>query len=214
MPTDLDERRTAGAYSLRGEDQRRKRFGWLPWLLLALGIAGLLALLVARNAGDDGDDAGVELSDDEGDTSAGSDAGSATTAAGNATTDTGTDTDTDGQLTVGNQSILPVPAGGLAALAGQPVDGRTVTVEAVVADEAFWVGSSVTDRVLVVLTPEARGTDGESPFQVEAGQRVNLAGTVTALDGAPADFGVDAAEGADQLQTQGAYVLATSVELG
>jgi hypothetical protein len=210
MPTDLDERRAAGAYSLTGDDQRRKRFGWLPWLLLALGVAGLLALLVARNAGDDGDETGVELSDDDAGATSGGTGASETEAGGSGMPNA----DAAGQLTAGQQALLPLPAGGLAALAGQPAEGRSVTVESVIADEAFWVGSSATDRVLVVLTPEARGTDGESPFQVEAGQLVNLTGTVTALDRDPADFGLDAAEGADQLSTQGAYVLATSVELG
>lgn len=230
MPTDTQDRSATGAYSLKGgDDHRRRRFGWLPWLLLALGIAGLLALLVARNAGDAGDEDGVELSDDPSaagadpagpDADAGSDAGTAGSgAASDTTTGAGgsagaAGTDTGGQLNAGEQSLLPVPAGGLAALAGQPAEGTSVTVESVVADEAFWVGTSATDRVLVVLSLEARGTDAESPFQVEAGQRVNLTGTVTALDGDPADFGIDAAEGADQLSTQGAYVLATSVELG
>ena len=75
------------------------------------------------------------------------------------------------------------------------------------------VGTGPGERLLVVLTSEARGTEGESPFQVEAGQAIELEATVTALDGDPADFGLDADEGADELTTQGVYLLATSVAL-
>lgn len=52
-------------------------------------------------------------------------------------------------------------------------------VESVVADEGFWVGDGPGMRVFVRLTPEARNSSGESPFQVEAGQTIELEGTVT-----------------------------------
>lgn len=116
-------------------------------------------------------------------------------------------------LSAGNQAILPVPAAGLAALSGQAVTGTSVPVESVVADEGFWVGSSATERVFVFLTPEARSSQGESPFQVEAGQRITLEGTLIPLPGDPASLGVDATEGADQLAQQGQLVQAARVSL-
>lgn len=116
-------------------------------------------------------------------------------------------------LVAGDQPILPLPTSGLAALAGQAVTGTAVTVESVVADEGFWVGTSPTDRVFVVLTPAARTSQDESPFQVEAGQSINLQGTLIPLAGGPETLGVDPDEGADQLVQQGHLVEATSITL-
>lgn len=82
----------------------------------------------------------------------------------------------------------------------------------VVADEAFWVGEPGR-RVLAFLTPQARTKAGESPFQVQAGQRVQLTGTVRPLPNDLTPFGVDKAEGADELRRQGHYVEATTVAL-
>ena len=79
--------------------------------------------------------------------------------------------------------------------------------------EGFWVGTSPTDRVFVFLTPGARSTEGESPFQVEAGQSISLEGTLVPLPGAPETPGVEAAEGADQLLQQGHIVEATVIAL-
>ena len=106
------------------------------------------------------------------------------------------------------------PAGGsLTDRAGQAVTG-TATVESVVSDEGFWVGSSAKERVFVFLTPEARQSQGESGFQVTAGQTIQLDGAMTALQESPeVTEGVEAAEGADQLTSQGAYVRADSVNL-
>ena len=117
-----------------------------------------------------------------------------------------------GTLRAGQSTLLPVPAGGLAALAGQTVTGQGVLVESVVGDEAFWVGSSATDRVLVHLSEQARTAAGESPFQVAAGQRVDLEGVLQPL-AAASEFGVDEAEGAAQLQSIGHYIEATRIAL-
>ena len=82
------------------------------------------------------------------------------------------------------------------------------------ADEGFWVGSSEQERVFVFVTPEARQSQGESSFQVTAGQTVQLEGAVTALQETPeVAEGVTADEGADQLALQGAYVRAERVDL-
>ena len=48
---------------------------------------------------------------------------------------------------------------------------------------------------------------------MQAGQLINLEGTLVALPGTPADLGVDANEGADQLSQQGHMIEATSVVL-
>lgn len=118
-------------------------------------------------------------------------------------------------LTAAGQAILPLPAAGLAPLATSPVAGTAVPVESVVSDEGFWVGTNTTDRLFVVLTPEARGSGGESPFQVEGGQSIALQGTLVALpDGGPAILGVESSEGADQLANQGYVIEATQVALG
>jgi hypothetical protein len=57
--------------------------------------------------------------------------------------------------------------------------------------------------VFVFLTPEARNSEGESPFQVKAGQQVNLTGGVDKLPSDLTPLGVDKSEGADQLRRQG-----------
>jgi hypothetical protein len=116
-------------------------------------------------------------------------------------------------LTAGGQSLLPLPPAGLGALSGQAATGTAVNVESVVADEGFWVGSDATNRVFVRLTPEARSTEGESPFQVQAGQLINVEGTLIPLPDAPGTLGVDPAEGADQLLQQGHLIEATRIEL-
>ena len=104
-------------------------------------------------------------------------------------------------------------AGRLSALAGQPVEARGVAVQSVVADEGFWVGSDQARRVFVFLTLQARSRPGESPFQVRAGQSVDLTGTLKAVPKDLTPFGVDEAEGAAQLRGQGHYVEATLVRL-
>jgi hypothetical protein len=77
-------------------------------------------------------------------------------------------------LTANGEDLLAAAAGGnLAGRAGQAVTG-TAKVESVVSDEGFWVGSSAKGRVFVFLTPEARQSQGESGFQVKAGQTVKL----------------------------------------
>ncbi|MDQ3979753.1 MAG: hypothetical protein M3314_09395 [Actinomycetota bacterium] len=123
-------------------------------------------------------------------------------------------TATGSVLTADTRSLLPVPPRDeLASLTGREVVGRAAPVESVVADEGFWVGTSASDRIFVFLTPAARGTPGESPFTVRAGQRVELRGTLRALSGEPSSLGVDEPEGASVLRSQGHYVEATSVRL-
>lgn len=116
-----------------------------------------------------------------------------------------------GTVVAAGAALLPLPADGLAASVDQRATGTGtgVNVESVVSDEGFWIGSGPGDRLFVQLQIE-----GESPFQVEAGQVVDLEGTVV---GVPADpegaLGVDAAEGRDELVQLGHLVLVDRLAL-
>ena len=77
-----------------------------------------------------------------------------------------------------------------------------VPVQSVPADEGFWVGTSETDRIWVQLIGI-----GESSYTIAAGNTVDFAGEVVASPaGFPAEVGVDATEGAEQLIAQGAHI--------
>ncbi len=94
-------------------------------------------------------------------------------------------------------------AGALAGVTGQPATGTGAQVLSVPADEGFWVGTSDTQRVWVQLTGDA----GESPYQVQEGDRVDFEGTVVAHDaGFATEVGVGDADGAAQLAEQGQHV--------
>jgi len=116
-------------------------------------------------------------------------------------------------LTANGQDVLAVagdPAA-LAALASGAVSGRA-PVESVVSDEGFWVGTSPETRVFVFITEAARGTQGESPFQVAPGQIVELSGTLEpAASIIPQDL--DEADGRSQLEAQGMAIAAQTLQL-
>lgn len=119
-----------------------------------------------------------------------------------------------GTLNAGGRSLLPLSAAGpLGNLGGQAVTGKGAAVESVVADEGFWVGPNANDRVFVSLLPQARGSGGESPFQVRTGPRAGLAGTPRPVPANVGGLGVDEAEGAAQVRYQGQYIEAFSVHL-
>ena len=192
-----------GSRSLTG--RRKYGLGWLIWAALALlALLALLMFLVIRNLADDGDQAGVDARNDPA-------AATATTAAPAAPAAPAGGQ--QAQLSAGGGDLFQLAAGGgLASLAGQQAQGRGVTVESVVADEGFWVGQPGR-RVFVFLTPQARTRAGESPFQVQPGQRINLTGTVRPVPADVTPFGVDRNEGADELRRQGHFVEATTVQL-
>ena len=212
----------------------KKPLGWLPWALL-LGLLALLALVfLIINADDDdgpegpaGDSLG-QVSSGDGSSIKGSDGASGEPSAATDQSPAPTDTQpsqpsaaggapggagADAQLKVGQQDLLALSGGSLADQVGQPVTGST-KVESVVSDEGFWAGNSPAERTFVYLTPEARKANGESKFQVKAGQTVNVTGTMETPQSAPkAVAGVTANEGLDQLTKQGALVSAATVEL-
>ena len=126
------------------------------------------------------------------------------------------DDDDDGarnDLSAAGRPLLPLPAGGLGAVAGQTAEGREMRVESVVADEGFWVGDASSSRVFVFLSDQAKASEGESPFQVEAGQSIDFTGVVKPLPADVADLGVEADEGADQLRQQGHFLELSRVAL-
>src|SRR5688572_21637970 len=196
--------REPGARSAGYGDPDRRGGPW-KWLvpLLGLLLLALLLLLLLRGCsmGDDNQNATTtptattaqpDTTGQGGDNQGASGSGGSTAAAG--------------QLTSGGQ---PVPLlGSLAQYAGKPVQGRSVQVESVVGNEAFWVGESKANRVLVHL---ARTT--ESPFKVRDGQPVTLTGKVVRLDEGDAErFGVRGTEGVDQVTKQGHYIEATQLQ--
>jgi RNA polymerase sigma factor (sigma-70 family) len=109
----------------------------------------------------------------------------------------------DRTLTSQGRAILPLSGRPpLSRYAGTPVRARGAPVQQVPADEGFWVGTSVRDRVWVQLT----GTL-ESSFRVEPGDTVSFSGNMVEHSG---DFarraGVTPAEGAGLLEQQGYHV--------
>ena len=202
-----------------GRGRRRSPLAWLPGVgLLLLLLIALLVVLVVFNPADEGDKAGLDLRDDKEviDGAAGPAAGTpaAPPAGQTAPAPSGQSGPGLGTLTASGRSVLDeASAGRYAQLHGQPVEGRAVSVQSVVADEGFWAGASEQNRVFIFLTPQARTRTGESPFQVRAGQRVDLTGSVKAVPADLTPFGVDQSEGAAQLRSQGHYIEATSVRL-
>jgi RNA polymerase sigma factor (sigma-70 family) len=80
------------------------------------------------------------------------------------------------RLVVPGRSLLPVPGREvLARHAGQRVRGVNVPTRGVYADEGFWAGTGPGDQLWVRLVGQ-----GESPFQVRAGQRVSFTGRLVA----------------------------------
>ena len=86
--------------------------------------------------------------------------------------------------------------------AGHAVQGRGVVVQSVPADEGFWVGDSEHDRVWVQLIGE-----GESSVEIRQGVKVAFTGRMVPHGaGFAGQVGVDASEGAGQLDEQGHHI--------
>jgi hypothetical protein len=110
---------------------------------------------------------------------------------------------------VDGSPVLPGSADQISRSGAATATASQVRVESVVSDGGFWVGESDSDRVFVRLR-----TDGESPFQIEAGQTVSFEGEVTENPSdVEAGLGVTAAVGADLLQQQGRHVEVDEVQL-
>lgn len=228
--TEQDRDRAVGAVSVRGRPVRKAPLGWLPWVALALlGLLALASLLIARNVGDAGDEAGVDLTDNaatagqdppgpdanrnDGGDSGGAPDSAPTTAAPATPAAAPAPAGGESSVVAGGRALLPLPGAGLASLAGQSAEGKGAVVQSVVADEGFWVGTDTTNRIFVFLADEAKAAEGESPFQVKAGQRVDFSGTIKPIPDDLPPFGLEPAEGSEQLRQQGHYIELTKVAL-
>lgn len=185
--------RSDGRAPYRGDQSRRGGVPWWAWLLglLAIGVA----LFMVFAGGDSGDG-------EAGSAGAGSEATGDSSGAGG--------TAAEGTLSAGGTDLLPIASSGgeLGQYEGESIDGRSVAVESVVSDEGFWVGNGPQERVFVHLDLE-----GESGPEVDAGDRVDLSGTMTAApEGFAGALGVTDEEGAGQLDQQGSYIEATQIE--
>ncbi|MCZ2822835.1 MULTISPECIES: hypothetical protein [unclassified Modestobacter] len=187
----------------------KKRPIW-PWLLLAALIAALaLWWLIAEFTGDD-DDLDV-----------GADTGAVVeeTTTETETEVTGTETETPaatpdiglGTVLIGDLDAL-APDVDLSASVGEPVEANTVEVQAVVADEAFFVGPEAGQTIMVRLQPFGGAGDEESPFEVQEGDTVSFSGTLEEID---EEFlsSLQLYTPADELETGDYYVQASEITL-
>jgi len=208
-----------GATSVGAPTRDRKR---LLGLIGAAVVALLLLLLLLSRCGNDDDGqssaaAGSSATNSSSASTASSSARSSSTASASASSSaTAGAAGQPSSIVAANGTAVLDPAAPadptavLGQVSGQTVTGTAVQVLSVPADEGFWVGSSDTQRVWVQLT----GVQGESPYQVRQGDRVDFTGTVVAHDaGFPATVGVDDAEGAAQLAAMGQHVEADRAAL-
>ena len=221
----------AGSHSIGG--RRRRRPAWL--LLLAAVLSALLAVVWSRLDQPRGPTPGLTSTSPSaaagtsrapsnaapsapaaapapaGAPGAAADAtgsgGAAVGSAGSAGAGTGEAGSTDAPLTAGDTALLPVAAaaeldGSLCRFVDRPVRAERVRVLSVPADEGFWVGTSERDRIWVQLTGA-----GESPYDVDKGDRVDFTGEVVRTPpGFPDRVGVSDAEGGGQVRDRCAHL--------
>lgn len=190
-----------------------KRTLW-PWLLLAAIIAGLLIWWLIESLDDDGEDVDADVTTSVTETTAPDDDPVAD------------DTTEDATAPTSPASPVVVPVGGvlvaevdaldpdaeLTGLVGEQVEGNTVDVVQLVADEAFYVGPEPGRTIMVRLEEFAGEDDPESPFEVEVGDQVSFTGTLQEID---EEFlnELQLFEGVEQLETGDFYVQADEVTL-
>ena len=192
--------RTTGA-TAAGDNEKRPIW---PWLLLAAAIAALLLWWLVAALGDDGEEfePGAEVGVEEPVDRADADAADAEDATDE--TPAGPAPATAGAVLVGDVDVFD-PAADLAALVGRPVEADTVTVIAVPADEAFFVGPEPSQALLVRLAEFAGDT--ESPFDVQEGEQVSFTGTLEQVDEALLSE-LQLPQGSPELQAGDFYVQA------
>lgn len=208
MAQDRTSRRSTGAYAPEGGD-RGSGTRWLWWLLGLLLLIALAILLISLLSGDDDDKDKKKAKTPTTQTAPPATAGSTdTTPAPSASSGAAGGA---GQITADGQKVLPLPSGGaLQKYESKTAQGASVNVQSVVGDEAFWVGSSASDRVLVHLE-----ISQESPFKVKVGDKVTLTGRVKPVDDStPGQLGVTDTEGAALLKKEGEYIGVTKLGRG
>ena len=195
-----DRARSQGAYAAAGGDGHRKRKGWLWWLLGLLALLLLGALLLGLLGGDDDKQQAAQPTPSA-DTATTPNAGTA--AAGGSP---------GGSLTARNMSLLPVPADGLTAYETATATGKKVTVQSVVKDEGFWVGSSQRNRVYVEYGGDV-GVNENQGVEPAVGDNINLTGPLRTAPQNPARTLNLPTQDAQQVTEQGAYINANSTEI-
>jgi hypothetical protein len=204
--TNRDRTRNPGAYTAGdGGGGPSKRRGWLLPLLGLLALLLLAVLLIALLTGGDDEESGAAQPSPTAESAAPSGAGGGTDA------DAGAGT-AAGSLTAGNQSLLPVPTGGLARYETETATGRQVTVQSVVEDEGFWVGTSPQDRVYVEYGGDVGANEAQGA-EPTVGDEVNLTGEVRPAPQNPARTLNLPGRQAEQVSRQGAYINADNVEI-
>ncbi|TWH75108.1 hypothetical protein [Modestobacter roseus] len=186
----------------------KKRPVW-PWILLAALIAALLAWwLIAEFTGDD-DDVDPSASSVVEETTVATET-EVSTETETASPTSGTDIGL-GVVLIGDLDAL-APDVDLSASVGEPVEANTVQVQAVVADEAFFVGPEAGQTIMVRLQPFGGSDDSESPFEVQEGDTVSFSGTLEQID---EEFLADLQlyQPAEQLETGDYYVQASEISL-
>ena len=105
-------------------------------------------------------------------------------------------------VTLGGEPVHPSNPGTMKRFAGRDVRGRDLSVQAVPADEGFWVGPGPDGRMWVQLPG-----GGESGSRVAVGERVSFRGTMVDHGRRfPERIGVRGPEGAGQLRSQGVHI--------
>lgn len=185
-----------------------------PWLLLAAIIAALLLWWLIESLDDDGDDV------DAGATTAVTET---TDAAEDDLTETETETEDAAPTSPTTVTVVPVgfvyvgdvdvldPALDPADLVGETVEGNTVDVVQLVADEAFYVGQPG-QTIMVRLENFAGEGAPESPFEVEVGDQVSFTGTLQEIDQELLDS-LQLFEGVEEVELGDYYVQADDVTL-
>ncbi|MBD2353124.1 hypothetical protein H6G41_00550 [Tolypothrix sp. FACHB-123] len=74
--------------------------------------------------------------------------------------------------------VLVITNANKQTLVNRPVQFTNVNVQSVVGDRTFWVGSSNTQRVFVVLAPKLDAGTAENKVVVKPGQTLDLAGVL------------------------------------
>ena len=115
-----------------------------------------------------------------------------------------------GQLTAGNATLLPPPAGGLSTQVGQTVTGKDALVQSVNGNEGFFVGPSTNDRVYVEWGGDI-GENEASQFQPQKGDKVNLTGPLQAAGPKQLEKLKLSEADAQLVRSQGAFVNANRV---